>query len=89
MKNEQLADSRKTFEKEKSKCSICKSFVDDTVMHCEACNLCCEGFSHHCDWVGKCIGYRNIIFLKGYFYGYVIGIFVLIIVIMIESLKYQ
>lgn len=62
-------------------CSICNSIVEMKVYHCDTCDLCCEGFSHHCDWVGKCIGYRNNILLKGYFYGYIVGLLFMILIV--------
>lgn len=84
---ELLLRGRKTYgegtvrEGEESICSICNSIVEMKVYHCDTCDLCCEGFSHHCDWVGKCIGYRNIVLLKGYFYGYVLGLLFMILIV--------
>ena len=28
-------------------------------MHCPDCNVCVEGYDHHCPWMGICIGKRN------------------------------
>lgn len=33
-----------------------------TISHCRKCNVCLEGYDHHCPWLGTCIGalnYRN------------------------------
>lgn len=69
-----------------NQCSTCKAVVDNSVYHCPECDLCCEGFSHHCEWIGKCIGYKNQIFLKAYYYGFFAGIFFFILVIVLQSI---
>lgn len=28
--------------------------------HCDDCNICHEGFDHHCMWIGKCIAKNNL-----------------------------
>jgi len=28
--------------------------------HCDYCQVCVEGFDHHCPWMGKCIGKNNL-----------------------------
>jgi len=39
------------------------------IMHCEDCDICVEGYDHHCPWTGKCIGRRNLPF----FYCFLVG----------------
>ena len=41
------------------KCNIPDSY---NCKHCIICDKCVEEFSHHCFWLNKCIGRRNIIF---------------------------
>lgn len=31
-------------------------------VHCPECNVCIEGYDHHCPWVGTCIGKKNFLF---------------------------
>ena len=51
--------------------------MDENTGHCFDCNVCVEGYDHHCPWTGKCIGKKNlpffyiflmsILFVFGYF----------------------
>ena len=43
-------------------CGECKMWVniDKNVNHCFDCNICVEGFDHHCPWTSKCIGKKNL-----------------------------
>ena len=43
-------------------CNECKIWVSNekTTAHCFECNICVEGYDHHCPWTGKCIAKRNI-----------------------------
>lgn len=54
-------------------CRTCDILLDIETepVHCEDCDICVEGFDHHCPWTGKCIGRRN---LYG-FYVFVISTF--------------
>lgn len=43
-------------------CGICCIWVnlDESTTHCYDCNVCYEGYDHHCPWTGKCIAKKNI-----------------------------
>ena len=43
-------------------CPECKIYYDlnKKVNHCFDCGICIEGYDHHCPWVSKCIGKRNL-----------------------------
>jgi hypothetical protein len=43
-------------------CKECNILVklDQSVIHCEECNICIEDLDHHCGWIGKCIAKRNL-----------------------------
>ena len=45
-------------------CNECKIWVSNerNIEHCFDCNVCVEGYDHHCPWTGKCIAKNNIIF---------------------------
>ena len=43
-------------------CNECKIWVSNekTTEHCFECNVCVEGYDHHCPWTGKCIAKDNL-----------------------------
>jgi len=65
-------------------CSICKIYYNynKKIYHCKFCNVCIEGFDHHCIWIGKCVGKKNILYFKLFLtnviliYIYIIAIFI-------------
>lgn len=42
-------------------CNICKIVMksSDNTNHCEECNMCIVGISHHCSWISKCVSKKN------------------------------
>jgi hypothetical protein len=54
-------------------CDICEFWIykDSLTSHCFDCNICIEGYDHHCPWTGHCIGKKNLF----YFYCFLIGSF--------------
>ena len=53
-------------------CNYCKIWtnMEKNTAHCFDCNVCVEGYDHHCPWTGKCIGKNNL----KYFYTFLISI---------------
>ena len=47
--------------KEMSYCDKCEIWYkpSSTTIHCEICDICIEGYTHHCIWAGHCIGGNN------------------------------
>ena len=41
-------------------CDLCSIYQPPTAAHCPDCNLCIDGYDHHCPWMGTCIGKRNM-----------------------------
>jgi hypothetical protein len=54
IKNEEAFESLKQY------CKTCKIVRTKDIYHCNDCNICIEGYDHHCPWTGKCIGKGNI-----------------------------
>ena len=54
-------------------CQVCEIWTrkDKNVEHCYECDICVEGYDHHCPWTGKCIGEKTI----NYFYCFICSIF--------------
>ena len=42
-------------------CRICSIWtnLEDNTCHCFDCDICYEGYDHHCPWTGKCIAKKN------------------------------
>ena len=47
--------------KEMSYCDKCEVWYkpSSSTIHCEICDICIEGYTHHCFWAGHCIGGNN------------------------------
>lgn len=41
-------------------CHSCQHFMTSAIKHCSHCNICVEGYDHHCRWISKCIGKNNL-----------------------------
>mmetsp|Transcript_6104 Transcript_6104/g.18110 ORF Transcript_6104/g.18110 Transcript_6104/m.18110 type:complete len:247 (-) Transcript_6104:213-953(-) len=42
------------------RCNTCNLTQPRGCSHCNFCQVCIEGFDHHCPWMGKCIGKNNL-----------------------------
>ncbi|XP_019358601.1 PREDICTED: probable palmitoyltransferase ZDHHC19 [Gavialis gangeticus] len=54
-------------------CHKCHCYCPPQSFHCPSCNVCVEGFDHHCYWLNNCVGRGNarcfslfVAFLCGY-----------------------
>ena len=45
-------------------CSPCKSIRVHGTVHCYSCDVCIRGYDHHCPWIGKCVGEKNMCAFK-------------------------
>ena len=47
--------------KDMSYCDKCEIWYkpSSSTIHCEICDICIEGYTHHCLWAGHCIGGNN------------------------------
>ena len=57
-------------------CKRCNILIDKKlkIVHCDICNICCEYYDHHCTWIGKCIGKKNLLSFKIFVYSTIIFI---------------
>ena len=55
--------------------------------HCDICNVCCEYYHHHCQWIGKCIGKNNLMSFKFFVISNIIYILLQIIVLFLYLIK--
>ena len=45
-------------------CPTCKMLYPKTsrkIVHCGICNICIQGYDHHCGVIGKCVGKYNMV----------------------------
>ena len=40
-------------------CGVCEVYQPPDAAHCPDCNVCVDGYDHHCPWMGICIGKDN------------------------------
>lgn len=40
-------------------CDFCHVYQPPNGAHCPDCNVCIEGYDHHCVWMGTCVGKKN------------------------------
>ena len=84
---ERNEDSLNRRPKEKYKfCILCNIWVriDRDISHCDECDICVEGYDHHCPWTGKCIGRKT----QKYFYSFIAS-FILILLYFFSSIIYM
>ena len=57
-------------------CKDCKMWICtlEGTQHCKICNVCIEGYDHHCNLMGTCVGKNNL----KVFYLYVLGCFLMV-----------
>ena len=41
-------------------CEFCKDYFPRDFYHCIDCGCCIEKLDHHCPWIGRCIGAKNM-----------------------------
>ena len=41
-------------------CDLCGLYQPPKAAHCPDCNVCVDGYDHHCPWMGTCIGKTNM-----------------------------
>ena len=72
-------------------CRECKIWVDidKNVEHCFDCNICVEGYDHHCPWTGKCIGDKNIYCFYIFVASILISFFYMVLSLTFASSKYE
>ena len=48
------------------RCNSCLFIVEKNkkYVHCNVCQICCEGYDHHCPWTSKCVGKGNIFYFN-------------------------
>ena len=68
-------------------CEKCELWYkpSSSTIHCEICDICIEGFTHHCFWFGHCIGVNN----KKEFYAFLVLSFVFPIYLMINIILFR
>lgn len=83
--NPGLAMNQVRSELDEQYCTICKTYIkkNSNTFHCNFCNVCIEGFDHHCVWIGKCVGRKN----KIWFYA-MIGAISLVYIFIIIAFVY-
>jgi palmitoyltransferase ZDHHC9/14/18 len=56
-------------------CDLCHIYQDPTTNHCHLCQYCILNQAHHCSWIGKCIGKKNLVLFKIFNTVWISGLF--------------
>jgi hypothetical protein len=89
--NRLLAKNEKFMKNSKNKvfshCSICNSYTavdsEEITFHCPDCDVCIEGYDHHCVWTSKCVGKANLKIF--YCFAIITPIYILFVLVAIIS----
>lgn len=65
-------------------CAHCCLVKPKRSRHCDVCGLCVSVYDHHCPWINNCVGTKNHV----YFLGYVISIWLTIILFLVLNSLY-
>ena len=84
--NPGLAMNQVRNELDEQYCTICQTYIkkNSNTFHCNFCNVCIEGFDHHCVWIGKCVGNKN----KIWFYAMIGSVAVIYVFIIIAFIYF-
>jgi hypothetical protein len=63
-------------------CDVCGIYQPKGTAHCQYCNCCIDNLDHHCPWMGKCIGKKNM----KYFQCFIGVVIVYILLVFVEAL---
>ncbi len=57
-------------------CEWCHFYYkkSENVEHCSDCDICVEGYDHHCPWIGKCVGKNNSFYFKSFLAASIVAI---------------
>jgi predicted amidophosphoribosyltransferase len=64
-------------------CNKCGAEIKIKTYHCRYCDVCINGYDHHCQWVAQCIGKGNL--YRFYFFVAYTPIYILIFIGLMMS----
>ncbi|CAD8088791.1 unnamed protein product [Paramecium sonneborni] len=74
-------------------CEICQLYVQEQTKHCKNCDICCQGFDHHCKWINNCIGNLNyklfILMISSTLLLFIYTMFIYIYIIVLYQTNYD
>lgn len=64
-------------------CQICGAESKRKTYHCRSCDVCIDGYDHHCPWISKCVGKGNLYFF--YLFAGLTPIYIICFIFLIMS----
>ena len=65
-------------------CTKCFTYESHDVVHCHECDICIEGYDHHCPVLGNCIGKNNLLWFRLNFVGIMGGLIILYLLLFVS-----